>query len=118
MELDDPEWLDHYDRARLRETAELFYRLCEDLDAIRDRTQVLQDQIRDRHAEQLNRRMLLLSIVAAIFLPLSLLTGLLGINVDGIPGTSDPAAFWIVCAVLTGLGAICFWVARRLGMFG
>jgi Mg2+ and Co2+ transporter CorA len=44
--------------------------------------------------------MLLLSVVAAIFLPLSLLTGLLGINVDGIPGAGQPWAFWAVVAVL------------------
>jgi len=40
----------------------------------------------------MNKAMYVLSIVAAIFLPLSLLTGLLGINVGGIPGaeTSGP----------------------------
>ena len=38
--------------------------------------------------EAMNRNMLVLSVVAAIFLPLGLVTGLRGVNVGGIPGAS------------------------------
>ena len=44
----------------------------------------------------MNKAMYTLSIVAAIFLPLGLLTGLLGINVGGIPGTENRWAFTLV----------------------
>jgi zinc transporter len=44
--------------------------------------------------------MYVLSIVAAIFLPLGFLTGLLGINVGGMPGSDNPQAFWIFSALL------------------
>ena len=37
--------------------------------------------------------MYLLSIVAAIFLPLSFLTGVFGMNVAGLPGLENPKAF-------------------------
>ena len=117
LEIEDLDWLDERDRSHLREAAERISRLGEDLDSIRDRTQIVSEQIIDARAERLNDRMLILSIVAAIFLPLSLLTGLLGINVAGIPGAGSPAAFWIVCLVLLALGVVLFLLARRMGMF-
>ncbi len=117
LEIEDLDWLSERDRSHLREAAERIYRLGEDLDSIRDRTQIISEQIMDARAERLNDRMLILSIVAAIFLPLSLLTGLLGINVDGIPGAENPGAFWVVCLILLVLGVLLFLIARRLGMF-
>jgi zinc transporter len=68
-------------------------RHLEDLDAIRERVAVTQEELQSRLAEQQNVRMYVLSIVAAIFLPLGFLTGLLGINVGGIPGADNPLAF-------------------------
>lgn len=117
LEIEDVAWLSEHDRSHLREAAERIYRLGEDLDAIRDRTQIISDQIMDARAERLNARMLVLSIVTAIFLPLGLITGLLGINVGGMPGADNPAAFWVVTAILAVIGALLFFVARRMGMF-
>ena len=58
--------------------------------------------------------MLLLSIIAAIFLPLGFVTGLLGVNVAGIPGAAYPYAFGIVCLVLLGTGAGLFWYFKKI----
>lgn len=86
-------WLGEEDRISLRETSDRLTRHLEDLDAIRERAAVTQEELQNRIAEQQNVRMYVLSIVAAIFLPLGFLTGLLGINVGGIPGSDNPAAF-------------------------
>ena len=88
------------------------------LDAIRDRAQVVQDQVMDTRAEQMNKQMLLLSVVAAIFLPLGFITGLLGINVGGMPGADNPAAFWIVSGGILVLSAVLIWIFWRVGMLG
>ncbi len=117
LEIEDLGWLDAHDRTRLREAAERVQRFGEELDAIRDRAQIVHDQIMDNRAEAMNQRMLLLSIVSAIFLPLGLLTGLLGINVGGMPGVDDPRAFWVVCLALVVLGAGLVWMFRKLGLF-
>jgi zinc transporter len=37
--------------------------------------------------------MYLLSIMAAVFLPLDFVTGLLGVNLGGIPGQDNPLGF-------------------------
>ena len=93
-------WLSEPDRVLLREIAERTARYVEDIDAARERALIAQEELNNRLSEQMNRAMYTLSIVAAIFLPLGLLTGLLGINVGGIPGTESPWAFLIVTVFL------------------
>ena len=61
--------------------------MIEELDAARDRAAVTQEELASRLAEQSNKRLYVLSVVAAVFLPLGLITGLLGVNLGGIPGT-------------------------------
>ncbi|MCB1338731.1 MAG: zinc transporter ZntB [Maritimibacter sp.] len=118
LEIEDLPWLGAHARARLREATERVTRLAEELDAIRDRAQVVHDMVMDRRAEAMNRQMLLLSVVSSVFLPLTFLTGLLGINVGGIPGSASPRAFWLVVALLSILAAALVLLFRRLGLFG
>jgi len=61
----------------------------------------------------MNQKMYVVALIAAIFLPLGLLTGLLGINVGGIPGANNNLAFVLVCLLLVGLAALQAWVLRR-----
>ena len=105
--------LSDLDRAHLREVADRTTRLVEDLDAARDRAAVVQEELAGKLAEQMNRTMYILSIVAGIFLPLGLITGLLGINVGGIPGTESNISFAIVSASLVILAASQYWFFRR-----
>ena len=106
--------LDDIHRLQIREDAERTARFVEDMDAARDRAAVTQEELGNRLAEEMNKAMLVLSIVAAIFLPLGLLTGLLGINVGGIPGADYPRAFMIVCVFLLGLGSALLFVFKRM----
>lgn len=92
-------WLSDMDRLHLREAADINTRYVEDLDSARERASVTHEELDSRLSEQMNKTMYLLSLVATIFLPLSFLTGLLGINVGGIPGADTPWAFYAVCAV-------------------
>lgn len=80
-------------RFELREALDNLMRYIEDLDSIRDRAIVVQEEIANKLNEQLNSRLYVLSIITAIFLPLGFLTGLLGINVGGLPGADNPNAF-------------------------
>jgi len=91
------------DLSHLRETMNHLVRYLEELESIKDRAAVTQEELAGAVNEQLNSRMYVLSIVAALFLPLGFLTGLLGINVGGIPGAENPDSFWIFCAFLSVL---------------
>lgn len=96
-------WLSENDQFRLRATTDELIRYIEDLDSIKDRSMVIHEELVSNLSEQMNNRMYVLSLAAAIFLPLSFLTGLFGINVGGIPGSDSKTAFPLF--VLT-LGAI------------
>lgn len=106
-------WLTELARARLRESADRVTRYQETLDAARERAAVTYEELSNRLAEQMNETMYLLSIVAAIFLPLSLLTGLLGINVGGVPGVDKDWAFTVVTVVLIVGGIAEWWWFKR-----
>jgi len=111
------EWVTNRDRQHLRETADDITRFVEALNAAWERAAVMNDEHTNRLAEHTNQRLYLLSIVAVIFLPLGFVTGLLGINVGGLPGTDNPLGFLSVVAVLVVLLGIELWVLRRLGWF-
>ncbi len=103
------------ERQHLHEQSDRVTRHVEDLDLVRERTLVLQEEIRNRIAEQQNSRTYLLSIVATIFLPLSFLTGVFGMNVAGLPGIEDNLAFIYVSIgmLIAGVGIMLFLRWKR-----
>lgn len=108
-------WIDAEARSMLIETAERTMRIVEDLGEIRDRSAVAMEELRAKRDDRLHRTTYLLTLVAAIFLPLSLVTGLLGVNVGGVPGSHDPGAFWIVSGMLVILAGLLILVFKRVG---
>ncbi|HEX9932088.1 MAG TPA: CorA family divalent cation transporter [Allosphingosinicella sp.] len=99
------QWLSEEDRLHIREAADRFARMVEELEAVRERAALLHEQLTDLRAEQLDQRSLLISVVAFIFLPLTFITGLLGMNVAGIPYKDEPWAFWGVVGFCFVVGA-------------
>ena len=106
-------WLDEIDRIRLREVSDSLVRYIEDLDEARDRAAVTQEELVNRLSEQMNNKMYLLSIVAAIFLPLGFLTGLLGINVGGIPGAENRLGFTVFVLLLAIVVGFQIWFFKK-----
>src|SRR5262245_47335437 len=60
---------------------------------LRDRSRLLQEEITLKAAEQTNRNLHVLSTVTTIFLPASLLAGIFGMNVAGLPLVQDKSGF-------------------------
>lgn len=86
-------WFSGPETQELREEADRITRYLEDLDLARERTMVLREEFLAQLAQEQNSRMYVLSVVAAIFLPLTFVTGLLGMNVGGLPGLDSPRGF-------------------------
>jgi zinc transporter len=107
-------WLSERDRIRLREHAERLTRVIEDLDSARDRAAVTHEEVASRLSEIMNQRLYMLSVVAAVFLPLGFVTGLWGANVGGIPGLDHPWGFAAMCAGTIVLGGLQVWLFRKL----
>jgi zinc transporter len=108
------DWISRDDRLHLREAADRFARMAEELEAVRERAALLHEQLTDLRAEMVDRRSLAIAVVAFIFLPLTFITGLLGMNVEGIPYADHPWAFWGVVAFCLAVGmAVLGWFAVR-----
>jgi len=111
------EWLSDVQRRNLQENYNHIVRYVEELDAIRERAQIVKDELANMIADRLNKNTYVLSVIAAIFLPLGFLTGLLGVNIGGIPGVDSPIAFVLFCVFLTVLVAVQVIIFRKLKWF-
>lgn len=117
LSLLDAPLLGDQDRLELRVAAERVARVTESLEETRDRAAVTQEELRARHEVRMGRTLYLLTIIATIALPLGLLTGLLGINVGGIPLADSNYGFVLVCAIMGVVAVaelIMFWRMRWL----
>ncbi len=85
-----------------------------ELIAVRDRAEAMQAAIASEQAERLNKTMYLLAIISVFFLPLSLFTGLLGINVGGMPGEGWTPSFNIVLILMAVMGGFTWWIMKKL----
>jgi len=99
---------------KLRESYDRISRYVEDMDSIRDRAALITDELATRISAQMNKNMYLLSLVAGLFLPLGFITGLLGVNMAGIPGVHNNWAFWELCLVLAVLLLAEYILLRKL----
>ncbi|OYU25302.1 MAG: magnesium transporter CorA [Burkholderiales bacterium PBB2] len=65
-----------------------------------------------------NSIMRTLTVLTAIFLPLNLITGIFGMNFDGLPLIHKAAGFWVAFGLMLAVGlglGLFFWRKRYLG---
>ncbi|MCA3256371.1 MAG: zinc transporter ZntB [Alphaproteobacteria bacterium] len=111
------DWLHEDDRIQIGEAINRVIRMVEELDSVRERTAVLTEQLADIRAEAMNERALILAVASAVFLPLTFVTGLLGMNVEGIPFAQERWAFAGVLASCLALGVgLWIWLRKREGV--
>jgi zinc transporter len=114
LEIEDLSFFSPRDRIRLREASSRSARLGDELQALSERAVLVHEQILDTRAEQMNKTMLLLTAVTVILLPLTVISGVLGMNVAGIPFADNPHAFWVVAVLLGIIGLGLYVLMRRV----
>lgn len=90
-------------KAQLGEIHNSSIRSLEELDLSRDRVGFILEAEKRQREERSGRTIYLLTLITAFFLPLSFVTGLLGINLGGIPGGESELGFVLACI---GLGVL------------
>jgi zinc transporter len=117
LEIEDLSFFSDRDRLRLRDAAMRTARIGDELQALSERAVLVHEEIIDDRAEQMNKAMLLLAAVTVVFSPLTLISGMLGMNVAGIPFADEGWAFWAVALLLLAIGGgIALWM-RKLRWF-
>lgn len=113
-----PAWFEEHDRREIAESIARLRRYLDDVDISKESAVVLQDDIRARAAANTQRTQYVLAVVAGTFLPLTFITGLLGINVGDIPLAREGShGFWIIAALCGGILAVELLLLRRLKWF-
>jgi zinc transporter len=112
-----PAWCDAENRHRLRQAVDHMEVVTQDIELVQERTRLLQEEIAGRLTEATNRNLFLLSILTATFLPVTMITGVFGMNVGGLPWLNDPSGFWWVCGAMIAGVVTALLLLRRWRIF-
>lgn len=93
-----------------------FAGVAQDLELVEDRTRLMQEEIAGRLSEATNKNLYLLSIVTTALLPITLITGIFGMNVGGMPWANDPHGFSHVMVIIGATVAIALGLISRSRM--
>lgn len=109
-----PRWVLEPDAQDLRQATEEFAVVLNDLAVLLERIKLLQEEVAAQVSEQNNRLLLLLSGATLAGLPFTVIGGLFGMNVGGIPLADEAAGFWVIVGLvaLVTVGGTS-WVLRR-----
>ncbi len=101
---------------RFRDVYDHLVRLTDEAMSFQDRVSSLLDAHLSNVSNQLNGVMKVLTVISTIFMPLTVLTGMYGMNVElpHLPG-GDHAQFWWVAGIMAtvSVAMLCFF--RRKG---
>ncbi|MEQ8287654.1 zinc transporter ZntB [Thalassospira sp.] len=109
-----PSWSDKRFKRRARALADKTIRQVEEFDSLRERLQIVNENLMALETERMNRTMYWLTVIAGLFLPISFVTGLLGINVGGIPAADSPWGFVGVAIILAAIVAFEVWLFKKM----
>lgn len=97
-----------------QESQHRMQRILEDVDLLRERARINQEVLQANSAKQNQKNMYMLSVVATLFLPLSFLTGLFGMNVGGIPFATHGFGLAIVTLFIALIGIVLIFIFKKL----
>lgn len=93
LQLSEQNWINDWARRHFQENHEIITRMIEEANEAYERSQILHEELSNALSERLNRSMYKLSIITSIFMPLTFITGIFGMNIGGLPGLGEPQAF-------------------------
>jgi zinc transporter len=93
-----------------------FAGVAQDLELVEERARLMQEEIAGRLGEATNRNLYLLSTVTVALLPITLITGIFGMNVGGLPWMNDPHGFAHTMLIIGVAVGIALWVISRTQM--
>lgn len=102
-------------RAELRSAIERFEAVGQDLELVQERARLLQEEIAASMNERTSRNLFVLSIATTTLLPITLITGIFGMNVGGLPFSDSPHGFYLVMLGIAATVLVALGLLRRIG---
>jgi zinc transporter len=110
-----PDWIPEDELQDLQKAAEKFSTAISDTAALVERVRQLQEELAALVNEQTNRTLFVLTVVTVLALPITLVAGLFGMNVGGIPLSQHKYGFFLLVSPLLILTAfLAYWGFSRL----
>ncbi len=113
-------WLEAEHRDRIREENHRAHQFVAELDSSREQAALIQDEIRHSQSRKLNETMKIVAVFTAYLMPITAITGLLGTNLEGIPGQAGgeyPWAFSLEVVALLGVMAVSYFIFKKKKWF-
>ena len=86
-------------------------------DRLRDRFVELRHRASEYKQDTLNRRLAFLTIISTVFLPLTLLAGIWGMNFETMPELKHPYGYPIALGLMLLVAGVVAWFLRKRGWF-
>lgn len=99
---------------RFRDNFDRIKRIVEDVDLIEKRIRLNQSALSHLEDKKTQRNTYMLSVVSGVFLPLSYLAGVFGMNLGGIPLSEDRFGFLFINVVMLCIGFFIWFLFKRL----
>lgn len=108
-------WIDDNDRQHIHDISSQQSHYISDIDSCLLRLGSLMEQINGLLAESTNKRIYLMTLVTLIFMPITFLTSLLGVNLSGIPFSEAHWGFgaFVIIIVAVCVGTIIWLKAKK-----
>jgi len=105
--------------AHLRPTVEKLVQRLQSLDAdileVQGQLRLLRDEVDIQAAQRTNQNLYILSIITALMLPATLVTGIFGMNTGGMPLAQGAHGTLFATMIAMGAAGITYWVLRWMG---
>jgi zinc transporter len=91
--------------------------LDHDIVELRERSRLLEEELRFKNEEESNNHLHTLSIVTSLLLPPTLITGIFGMNTKGLPLTDVESGFLVAALLMASSVGAAYLFMRRTGIF-
>lgn len=88
-----------------------------EVDALQERARLLHEEINSVTSNETNRHVYVMSVMTALLLPPTLVTGFFGMNTAGLPFQHDDAGTFWAFGAIGGSVLLAWWLLRRVGIF-
>jgi zinc transporter len=91
--------------------------LDNEVNSLHVRARLLLDELDAKMTSITNRRLFTLSVLTALLLPPTLVTGFFGMNTKDMPFQNTEGGTWMAAAIAFAAAVACYWALRRMRAF-